>query len=192
MPWLPLYATAVDMKWLLEQLSGEAELAFLVSAGSRKWIAQKKLEFSEDRRFCLWHIPSGPLPLLGDQGNADGVISDPWTGWIEERTGVDSANPYFGSGHVGIFWLNAHTRSKSPNQGIGLSSFEWIGNRYSLIGRSAPEATDKFWQRLGRKIKKRAVRIPREGLIDAPNPEIWALADALAQIRLGCSRDPNP
>ena len=73
-----------------------------------------------------------------------------------------------------------------------MSSFEWIGNRYRLIGEGAPEVTEKWWQRLRRQIKKRAVRIPREGPTDGPNAEIWALPSALKHVQDGTIRDANP
>ena len=138
MPWLPLYATETDLKWLLEVLGENPELAFLVSAGEHRWIAVKKVEYSADCRICLWHIPSGPLPLLREKGQEIGVVGDPWKGWTEERAGAGTSNPYFGAGHVGMIWLNARAQGKHKKGGIGLSSFEWIGNRYSLLGRPAP------------------------------------------------------
>jgi hypothetical protein len=191
MPWLPLYATREDLGWLLSQLSDEPEMAFLVSAGDKRWIAVKRAEFQSDCRFCLWHIPSGPLPLLREKGKCDSVITDPWSGWTEEKTGADPSSPYFGAGHVGIIWLNARSGEKKRNA-IGLSSFEWIGNHYRIIGQPAPVVTEKFWKKLGRLIKKQAIRIPRSGPWDGPNPEIWAMPEALKKIVMGVERDANP
>ncbi len=119
-------------------------------------------------------------------------ISDPWSGWTELRAGADGICPYFGPGHVGIIWLNQRPISRRVSDGVGLSSFEWIGNHYSLIGSRAPEVTEKFWQRLRRWAKKSAVRIPRSGPLDGAHPEIYAFPSALAGFRNGRDRDSNP
>jgi hypothetical protein len=192
MPWLPIYATEEDLKELLNRLSAEEELAFLVSNGQRKWKAVKALNYETDQRFCLWHVPSGRLPLLQLGKKDNGVVEDPWIGWTEERTGANSSSPYFGAGHPGIIWLNARANSRRIEGGIGLSSFEWIGNRYSRIGSAAPETTEKYWKRLGRLVKKEAARIPRSGSWDGPSEEIWALPHALRSIKSGTPRDNNP
>jgi len=147
----------------------------------------------EGERVCLWHVPGRPLPLLHPPpGNTIDSISDPWSGWTELRAGADSTCPYFGAGHPAVIWLNQRPKSKQAPDGIGLSSFEWIGNHYSLIGSPAPEATEKFWQRLRRWVKKSAIMIPRVGAVDGPHPEIWAFPSALAAFRSGRGRDANP
>jgi hypothetical protein len=141
----------------------------------------------------MWHVPSGPLPLLAAKyGGRDTVVKDPWAGWKERRAGADSSNPYFGAGHVGIIWLNVRLRSRKDPSVIGLSSFEWIGNWYRPIGQPAPAVTERFWQTLRRWVKKRAIRIPRSGPLDGLDPEIWALPNALAAIEAGAARDTNP
>jgi hypothetical protein len=91
MPWLPIYAAEEDMRWLFDTLSVEPEIAFLLSAGEKRWTATKKKEFVRDGRVGLWHVPSGPLPLLREKGRPEGIVDDPWAGWTEERTGADSA-----------------------------------------------------------------------------------------------------
>jgi hypothetical protein len=192
MPWLPIYATELDIQNLFAYLNDEEEVAFLVADGPGKWIAKKRGEYTGDIRYCIWHVPSGPLPLLRQNGQEQGLVNDPWQGWQEERTGADSTTPYFGAGHPGIIWLNARAGSKRKKNGIGLSSFEWIGNWYRVIGNAAPETTEKFWKRMGRQIKKGASRIPRAGAYDGPHPEIWALPDALTRIQDGAERDDNP
>jgi hypothetical protein len=187
MPWLPFYAVEEDMRWVFGALSAEPELAFLVSSGDKRWIAQKSKEYTEDCRVGLWHIPSGPLPLLRGKRGADGTVDDPWKGWREERTGADPTLPYFGPGHVGVIWLNARVNGRK-NGAVGLSSFEWIGSRYV----QAPDASERFWRKLGRTLKKQAIRVPRGGPWDGPHPEIWALPESLKQFVLGHDRDLNP
>lgn len=73
-----------------------------------------------------------------------------------------------------------------------MSGFSWIGNHYRLTGSAAQPTTEKYWNRLCRQLKKDARRIPRQGALDGPKPEIWALKDALQQIHSGRPRDINP
>ncbi len=192
MPWLPIYATEQDLRNVFAFLNAEDEVAFLVSDGPGRWIAKKQLNYEGDTRYCIWHVPSGPLPLLRANGQEEGLIIDPWQGWKEERVGADPTTPYFGAGHPGVIWLNARAVSNRKQDAIGLSSFEWIGNWYRIIGNAAPETTEKYWKRMGRRVKKGALRVPRAGAWDGPKPEIWALPDALTKIRSGVERDANP
>ena len=191
MPWLPMYIDKSDHKLLIDWLSAEEDIAFIIGDGPKKWKAVHSIEQYEDIRYCLWHIKSGPLPLLC-KNFPDGKISDPFKGWKEKRTGSDPSVPYFGPGHPGVYWLNAKTESLSSNDSLGLSSFEWIGNWYKPIGVEAPIVTKKWWERLKRWVKKNAIRIPRYGEWDGDHPEIWAFPSALESIKNGINRDGNP
>ncbi len=193
MPWLPIYANTDDFKPILEWLNQNDELAFIISAGPKRWKATTSTAELPGRRVCLWHIPSGPLPLLGSTPKSPtSSVADPWSGWDELRTGADASVPYFGAGHPGIIWLNVRVVGKWAPDGLGLSSFEWIGNHYSLSGSPAPEVTEKFWLALRRWVKKNAKRIPREGPVDGAHPEIWAFTSAFAAFERSIGRDPNP
>jgi hypothetical protein len=192
MPWLPLYIDETDARRLLGLLNCDPEAAFIVSISPGKWIAQKSIDSVADFRYCLWHCPSGSLPLVGGTGEPDGVISDPWAGWTELRAGADPRVPFFGAGHPGVIWWNVRTQSHRTS-GIGLSSFEWIGNRYRILGFPAHPTTEAWWKRLRKLVKsQKAVRIPRSGPLDGRNAEIWSLPSALDKIREGIPRDDNP
>jgi len=189
MPWLPMYATTEDFEEIRHFLNSEDAVAYLVSYGPKQWVAVNEIESWPSSRVALWHIPSGPLPLLADEpGGEAKEIADPWSAWTERRTGADPTTPYFGPGHPGVIWLNI--RKGSSN--IGLSSFEWIGNHYRIIGAPAKPETEKWWRRLGRRMRRNAIRIPRRGPVDGSKAEIWAHPAALAAIREGVERDPNP
>lgn len=193
MPWLPLYADEEDFRVVHDYLNQKEDVAFIASDGPRRWRAMHTIPRMDGVRICLWHVPSGRLPLLHPHpSKVVDFICDPWSGWMELRTGAESTCPYFGAGHPGIIWLNHRPTAQLVPNGIGLSSFEWIGNRYSLIGNPAPKATEKFWQSLRRWAKKSAVMIPREGAVDGPHPEIWAFPSALSAFRSGKGRDSNP
>lgn len=192
MPWLPLYADEDDFRDVLSWLNSDADIAFIVADGPQRWRAVARLEILTYGRYCLWHLPSGPLPLLGQGTIEDSQVPDPWAGWQEVRTGAEPSDPYFGSGHPGIVWLNARPVSPYQPRAIGLSSFEWIGNLNRIIGMPAPECTTKWWQRLRRTVKKVAIQIPRHGPSDGPDPEIWAFSSAYGRIQSGIRRDDTP
>src|SRR5258706_9355574 len=182
MPWLPLYIDETDASQLLAVLNSDPEVAFIVSATPGKGVAQKGVTSVADSRYCLWHCPSGSLPLVGGPGVPYGVISDPWAGWTELRAGADPRVPFFDAGAPGIIWGNVRTQSRGAS-GIGLSSFEWIGNPYRLLGYPAHPTTEVWWKKLRKLVKNlKAIRIPRSGAVDGPNPEIWCLPSALEKI----------
>jgi hypothetical protein len=191
MPWLPIYMNQSDLQALLTWLNDENDIAFIISDGHKKWKAVHTLEVLYNQRYCLWHSASGPLPLLR-KIFPDGKVQNPWKGWKEKLTGADSTCPYFGAGHPGVYWLNIKTTSNRDANTIGLSSFEWIGNRYRIIGNPAPTVTKKWWERLGRWVKKQAIQIPRKGYLNENEPEIWAMPGALEEIKSGRERDDNP
>ena len=193
MPWLPLYMDDVDAQQIAALLNSDASIAFIVSQGPGRWVAQHSLTELADARFCIWHIPSGPLPLLGPGGASSLTVGDPWAGWAELRSGFDRRQPYFGAGHPGVIWWNLRTKSRSAPDRIGLSSFEWIGNHYRVIGSAADTSTEQWWAGLRKSLRKQeAGRIPRTGPLDGPDPEIWAMPSALAKIVSGVPRDDNP
>lgn len=190
MPWLPMYVNREDSGLLRSLLNEDRDIAFIVAAGKRKWKALPMMQSFQDGRYCIWHIPSGPLPLTGGF-LGDGRVKDPWAGWKEKRTGADAAQPYFGAGHPGIIWLNLLTCSLGEPEKIGLSSFEWIGNRYSSIGHPAPAATKKWWEALRKSIARATVKLPREEGAGLKN-EIYTFAGAAREIADGRERANNP
>ena len=191
MPWLPIYADQTDVEDILSILNADADVTFIVLDGPKRGKAVHQLERLLDGRYCIWIHRSGPLPLLHPHNKPDDAIADPWSGWTELLTGANPSQPYFGTGDPNVVWFNVRTTGRADGA-VGLSSFEWIGNRYRAIGRGAPEAAEKWWQRLGRSVKKMAKRIPRSGPLDSSNPEIWACPSALKRFTAGTPRDDNP
>jgi hypothetical protein len=169
MPWLPLYVDEVDAADLLGFLNSDADVAFIVADGPGRWVARRAVDVAADGWHCLWHWLTGALPLFRGAGKPDGVVGDPWAGWAEETGGADPSQPYFGVGHPGIIWWNLWTRSRRIPDGIGLASFEWIGNYYRMLGAAADARTEAWWAHLREALKKRkARRIPRRGPLDGP------------------------
>jgi hypothetical protein len=212
-----MYLLDKDIEFLNDWLNQEEEMAFLISDGYKKWIAKKDRDIIADigtqkvgggydfgipnyAEYYLWHIPSGPLPLLGENKggvklkfdkedwNEDGKIDNPWLGWTEIRTGVNPRIPYFGAGHPGVIHLKInlpHSRE------IRMSGFEWIGNHYKSIGNEAKESTEKFWSKLKSMARKIGTQIPRG---NNPNgkKEVFAFPTAYEEIKNGrpCSINP--
>jgi len=187
MPWLPIYADEEDFQFILDWLNRNDEIAFIISGGAKQWRAVRTIPSFHSHRVCLWHVPSGPLPLHYSRYAKPGQVVDPWDGWTELRSGADNTNPYFGPSYPGVIWFN---NGRRPNT-ICLSSFEWAGNLHAKSGCPAPETTTKFWATLRNWTKKNAVRITRYGPLESPRPEIWAFRSALSAIRSGVNRQRN-
>jgi hypothetical protein len=203
MAWLPMYLLEKDVEFLNDWLNQEEEIAFLVSDGQKRWIAKEEHNiladigtqlFGDGHGFLipnfveyeLWHVPSGHLPLL--DSNEDGKIDNPWLGWTELRTGVNSRIPYFGAGHPGVI----HLEIKLPHdEEIRMSNFGWIGNHYKIIGNGAEPTTEKFWNKLRRMAKKVGTQIPRCNVSDGKK-EVFAFPTAYTEIKNGrlCALNP--
>lgn len=193
MPWLPLYLFGDDPDALRTILNDDPEAAFIVADGDGHWKAVEALDALVGKRHAIWHVPSGPLPLLPSiHGEPIGQIMNPWQGWTERRQGADPTTPYFGVGHPGIFWLNLKNHYRANEPTIGLSSFEWIGHRYAKIGHAVEPATDKWWKRLTATIKRASSKMPRGGPLGALKPEIYALPGAVRAFAEGKDADDNP
>ncbi len=189
MPWIPFYADEIDFRILLERLNTDEEIAIIVSNGEQRWIAKRQVETLADGHYCLWHIPSGPLPLLQAGERQVDRIEDPFKGWQERLTGRNPTIPFFGN-YPGVIMLTKAVQGIKSADAIGMSSFSWIGNRYRSIGLGASEATERWWRRLRRWVRKMAVKqIPRaKGL----KPEIWVFPSAYRKILEGIAYDINP
>ncbi|MFJ9534811.1 hypothetical protein [Herbaspirillum sp. NPDC101396] len=180
---------------LVSYLNENEEVAFIVSAGPGKWIAVPRIETLKPGSYCLWHIPSGPLPLLKASTEEDGEIGNPFDAWTEIRPGTDTSVPYFGPGHPGVIWItirSTQTDTRSQIQTIGLSTFQWIGNHYRMIGIAPLDTTEKFWKTLSRWVKKQTRKVPRGGLSQSTRPEIWAFPEAFEMLNSGAEGAMNP
>lgn len=187
-----MYLTRSDAPVLAELLSQDPEIAFLLRDSPMRWRAVKESDIENHERVGLWHVPSGSLPLLPRElGKPSQEILDPWSGWMEKRVGADSRTPNFGAGHVGIIWLNLRFDGSEKDSCCGLSSFEWIGNHYRIIGNAALPATEAWWKSLRRKISKLTIKIPRKSLQSTSRKEIFAFSCAYSLLKTG-SADLNP
>jgi hypothetical protein len=128
-----------------------------VPAGPGRWRAVKRIDRIDVERLALWHVPSGPLPLVPATCGEPALIHDPWRGWTEQRAGFDAFCPYFGPGHPGVIWLHYNPHGPGTRHGVGISQFEWIGDYFSLIDNPASPATEQFWKDLRRWLVRRTM-----------------------------------
>lgn len=178
-------ADEADFQTILAYLTDKPDVAFIVPAGPGRWRAAERLDRVDVDRIGLWHIPSGPLPLVAAKpGEPERLIDDPWRGWTEEAAGHDRTCPYFGPGHPGVLWLRYNPHGPGTRHGVGISEFEWIGNYYSLIGHPAAPVTDQFWKELRRWVVRQTTR--RDDPTDAR-----AFPSAMAKIRGAAERKPD-
>lgn len=162
------------------------DIAFIISDGLGRWKAAKSFTPTDGSRTALWVISSGPLPLLRkENGSPDIEVDDPWVGWTEEISGADQRVPYFGPGHPGIFWLSLNFSGREPGSRCGLSSLEWIGNRYSIIGSEPSETTSQKWKEIKRQISRTANKVALGGRSVIARPEVYAFPDAFSKVDIG-------
>lgn len=179
MAWLPFYAYGSDFDLLLQWLNADSETVFVVAREPEIWIRLASLDCFQSRRYSIWHLKSGPNLFHG----ADE--------WHEAAAAGDPDNPYWGS-DPRVFTLNINLNSKESEDGIGISSFGWVRDRYVAIGKGAPHETKVWWNRLQRWFRKTAVmKIPRKNALNY-KPEIWAFPAAFDRIQGGAKRDLNP
>jgi hypothetical protein len=187
-----MYLLSEDAPSLLGLLNTDDDIAFLVSDGPHRWIARQELIHLPVGCMGLWHIPSGPLPLLGPKPtNQVSWISNPFSGWVEQRPGADRSTPYFAD-HPGTLWLNLHLQGRDTGSICGMSSFEWIGNHYAAIGSPAPPQTARWWRALLARVRRRTRRVPRGALGRTGSLEISAFPAAYRELEAGGNADYNP
>jgi hypothetical protein len=168
----------------------------------QRWKAVHTVESLHDGNHSLWHVPSGPLPLLVD-GAFDDSIPDMWGGWTEHRPGADSKKPYFGNHYAEIrLDLNARLRPYSRTEiddlynsndywngddyMLMVSGFQWIGSRY----RHAPQDSWRWWRRLKKWIQRNTIKLSQTSVNGieisyAQQQFFWAFPSALQKLQAG-------
>jgi hypothetical protein len=186
MPLVSFVADEDDFRTILAYLNDRPDVAFIVADGPGRWRAVQTLDRIDVDRIALWHIPSGPLPLLQSKpSRPDERVHDPWGGWNELRAGADSSEPYFGPGHPGVIWLQYNPKGRGTRHGVGISLFEWIGNYFSRIGQPASRETEEFWKDLRRWLTRQTM--PQDSAGDSR-----AFPSAMAKIRAASQSKANP
>jgi hypothetical protein len=95
MPYILFYADEKDFRMIREYFSMRPEVAFIIPDGSHRWRAVSIVPRLKGKSIALWHVLSGPLPLLHPPpSNKTDRIRDPWRGWKELFPGADRTCPY--------------------------------------------------------------------------------------------------
>ncbi len=197
---IPFYATSEDIKDIIKYINDQEDLAYIVADGPNKWIAKNTVDILEATEHFIWHIPSGPLPLLREVGQDPLTIDEPFKGWTQLRNTGNLSLPYFGPGHPGVFQMDLYNH-KSPVQpeadytNLSRHSLGWIGNHYKILGNGAKEITEKRWKSLRKWVQKQSKKVPYGG----PNYvngdgqlEVYAFKDAQRLFAEGKIANVNP
>jgi hypothetical protein len=109
-----MYVNEEDVRVLLTWLTESAQVAFLHPDGIGRWKAVHELNELPNAPVEMWHIPSGPLPLLGKERH-DPVqeTAAPWNGWTEQRPGADKP-ALFWTGMAGRYDVESATGEQTP------------------------------------------------------------------------------
>jgi hypothetical protein len=169
----------------------------------QRWKAVRSVPRLRDGKHCLWHVPSGPLPLPIDR-NTGQAVADAWSGWMETRPRSDPTMPNFVPGHPAEIYLEVWTRHRPYSQAeraslpmllsywtgehdvLVLSTFGWIGDYYA----PAPPAAWSWWRRL-----EAWMAVQTTSIGGFPNSDddgglgegvsFWALPSALEKLKSG-------
>lgn len=192
MAWMPLYIATEDLPTLNDVLHSDNDLALLHHEEGDRWKAVLNYELAADGHYSFWHKEGGPL-LIPDKvrpTDIDKEIANPFEGWDQPRLN-QFGQPFLGNA-PNIFDLTIMIEPKSPENSFGMSSFGWIGNYFSVLGKVAPEGTKKRWTKLRRQISKVTPRVPRGWLTRETKPEVFALPHAYEFLKSGARGEINP
>jgi hypothetical protein len=209
MPWLTMYLIDRDVKTLCAMLHDDPDIALIRGDGPGRWKAQRDIPALADGEHGLWHIPSGPIALESRiPKSPPKLVKDPFRGWKEIVKPSNPKVPWISTAPLGVIWLRVRrkagrgTSTYSPytdpswsapaNEVIGMSTFNWIGSYYSIIGQKPAKSTQLWWQSLRRRVAKIAQQIPSTGRLTGKDKEVWAFPAALEQIKRGARRADQP
>ncbi|HYO58066.1 hypothetical protein [Archangium sp.] len=189
--WLGFYAHEEDTYLLRQRLDEDPEIAFILQNGPGRWRAVENIDELQGKT-VLWHVPGGPLPLLGrGAGEPDTLIENPFAGWQERREGLDYSVPYFGPSWPSALLLELYTpgwRGLETDR-MPLSGLSYFGDQ---SGRTTHPTTRRWWRRMRDWMRRHAVRITRSGPLEGRHADVWAMPAALHAIQAGLERDDHP
>jgi hypothetical protein len=190
------YATGSDIETVVEWINDEPRIAWIVKEAEINkeymWRAVERIPRIEARSYSLWHQDSQSLVIpSGSLDTPDTAILNPFAGWKQKLPHANSSTPWFGALLPGPYTLIYKERGHEKDGAIGRSGFAWNGNYFRSIGKGADVASEKWWNRLRRFIKKEAIGVPwpaeGEGRTGA-----YAFPEAYVRYRQGTHLDANP
>jgi hypothetical protein len=212
MPWLPFFIAGDDLPVLIDRFNRDEEIAYIVKdgpdrPGEQRWRAVRSVETLAMGEHVLWHVPTGPLPMLdlSEPGprtgflvpDPDPPIRDPFAGWTQPTSGPFES-PYFGPAHPGVMRLTLWTRhlpytheeraTRSPLTSYWIDRQQLVASDIQFGGYEAPPDVHKRWYgRLKTWMARAAVKLEADGL---PH-KFYAFPFALALLKQGMPYQAN-
>lgn len=186
MPSLAIYMYWADCDAVLDLLNSDEEIAFILATRLNYWQAFNRLEKLPVQNVSLWHIPSGPIPVIAHD-DADVLIKDPWTGWAGVPVRGDLDTPMLiGAAQPGVVRSTINHNSDGPLDILRVSYFSWSGNNANARkGWPVSPQTERWWNRFRRKITSMATAVPAGGLGSDSRERVFALPCALEALQRG-------
>jgi hypothetical protein len=194
-PAIEMYLDVPDIPLLQEFLNSEDEIAILARTHDANYAALKPVTLEPNAWYTLWHLPCGDVPedCRDARGN---IVADPW------------AKQHLGAIHLwmevcpGRYWTFVPRSSGSgfdsaifeDSSAIGRSGFQWLGNKYSILGKKANPVTERWWNRLRRWISRNGRRVASYGALHNQESglQVWAFPGAYSAFSAGRPRSVNP
>jgi hypothetical protein len=214
---LLFFADEQDARLILDRLNVDPDIAFIIHDGPRsyetaqpssevgitaqigtghpehrqRWRAVWDLEQFEENTagdHILWHVPSGPLPLIR-AGQTERMISDPWAGWIEEEPNQWQDAPYFGWRFYGTIQLQLNARhlayTETELKTLRVLNHYWMQNDGLYVSHfqsklSSAEA-EQWWARFEGWVSSTAVKLKDQ----TGGNEVWTFPSALQRLKAG-------
>jgi hypothetical protein len=196
MPALYLFVHHDDISEIVQRLSVDEAVAFLLSDGVGQWRARQSVDTLPPGDYLLWHQPGGPLPLVESDGRVRGsVIENPWDGWREQRPGANPRVPWLGDPpQVFQFhlWpdgspLERRSLLSSDSPYLGVSSMSWIGNHWAAVGKPAHPDTSRWWRSWTAWVRRVTTPMLATVPVNSPGNKAYAFPAAWQHLQQGAS-----
>ena len=192
-----LYLTQEDADMVREWINAESCVAWIIPAlNSTKvhsWKAVDQLDSIRQQGYAIWHKHAGALNIPSGQLSVpDDVVQDPYAGWVQKLDSAGHTEPWFGGNLPGPYSFRFRESGVESPGSLGRSDFGWAGDHYRLIGMPAHPEARRWWNRLRRFVRSRAVGIPWPDVSGSGRTGAYAFPSAHAQIRSGRAVDLNP
>src|SRR5216683_4875859 len=190
MPSICFYVVADDLKLLTSRLCDDPEIAFIVPNGFSRWRRVPRIDNLSSGNQWLWHVLGGPLhhffrpSSLGEVLTRGPAIETPESGWTSDGLPCEQGTETF----------QLRIAMATEFEAIALSCLGWVGNRYSVLGKSAKPSTEKWWSRFRRWTEATGIRTSRIGHHASQPPRglaAYAFPAAHAAITGGRPRSEN-
>jgi hypothetical protein len=198
---LSFFADEDDARLLLNHLNADTNIAFIIHDGPRwnetkrpatgegfteiscghpdhhqRWRAVRpvdRFEATDCGEHTLWHVPSGPLPMLkAGRNEPNATVPDPWAGWVEEHPNQHDDKPAFGEGLGPKVVIDLRLMTCHQDCPFTASEIQWQF--------PSPEAR-QWWIRFEAWVAQNAVKLedPLGGDV------FWAFPSALRRLKGG-------